>query len=216
MKIIAKLEWICPDVVFCFCGSEKNCVQKSHSKQVLNNSPHTHSWHDSQSMRKSTAMEMSHAPFPCHFSKESYLNASMGTGRNEITQWATERKAEWMVSFGANAASAGDEEKLSRIGTEILLENGQAGQYQCAGDCWLIEQFRDWACHVQGVPGVFKESLWKESCSYIPGYDIIRGSWWAILSGQLDRTREKAKGLVHGCRKIKFSGLGQWQGSSRL
>lgn len=36
------------------------------------------------------------------------------------------------------------------------------------------------------------------------------------LSGQLDRRRKKAKGLVHWRRKIKFSGLRQRQGSSRF
>lgn len=83
-----------------------------------------------------------------------------------------------MVGFGANAASAGNEGKLSSVGTEVLLENSLAGQCQCqyAGDCRLVQQFRDWACHVHGVPGESKESLWKESCSYIPGYEIIRGS----------------------------------------
>lgn len=64
---------------------------------------------------------MSHAPFPCHFSRDSYLNASRGTGRNEITQRATERKARWMGGLGANAAPAGDGGKMSSVGTEILL-----------------------------------------------------------------------------------------------
>lgn len=31
-----------------------------------------------------------------------------------------------------------------------------------------------------------------------------------------EQEKKKAKGLVHWCRKIKFSGLGQRQGSSRL
>lgn len=82
-----------------------------------------------------------------------------------------------MVGFGANAASAGNEGKLSSVGTEILLENSLAGQCQCAGDCRLVQQFRDWACHVHGVPagerrdgsGAERPTAPPEDPSSIPG-----------------------------------------------
>lgn len=136
----------------------------------------------------------------------------MHQGKQAGMRFLSEQRKEKHSEWGA----WGPTQHLQEMEGSWAALNSQAGQCRWAGDCWLVQRFRDWACRVQEVPGVFKESFWKESCSYNPGYEIIRGIWWAILSGQLDRRRKKAKGLVHWRRKIKFSGLVQQQGSSRL
>lgn len=83
-----------------------------------------------------------------------------------------------MVGFGAKPASAGDEGKLSSVGADILLDNRQTTLYQSAWNC----KYSSVASHTKTRPGMLMglqvwsmktTDLWKESCCYTPGYEII-------------------------------------------
>lgn len=102
-----------------------------------------------------------------------------------------------MVGFGANAASAGDEGKLSSVGTEILLENSQLGSASALGTV-------GWYSSFVTVPAMFTEFQVSSRRAFgrrvaLTSQDMKSSREVDELSFQASWTEQekKAKGLVH-------------------